>query len=103
MGEATRVPIQLYLDRRLKPQFCGATVTSGAALLTFRELDKVLALSALAEDRPSDDRQGKNTQHSFVRLMRQVAFGRLAGYKDVNDAGRRRVEPAMRFHRGWHG
>ena len=33
----------------------------------------------------------------LVGLLRQSAFGRLAGYEDVNDAERLRRDPAMRW------
>ncbi|MCP4247681.1 MAG: hypothetical protein GY778_11585 [bacterium] len=44
----------------------------------------------------SDSRRGKNTQHSLLAMLRQGIYGRLAGYEDVNDADRLRIDPAMR-------
>ena len=44
----------------------------------------------------SDPRRGKNTQHAMLAMLRQAIYGRLAGYEDVNDAERLRVDPAMR-------
>ena len=44
----------------------------------------------------SDCRRGKNTQHSVLAMLRQSVYGRLAGYEDVNDAERLRVDPTMR-------
>jgi hypothetical protein len=44
----------------------------------------------------SDCRRGKNTRHSMLAMLRQAVYGRLAGYEDVNDADRLRVDPAMR-------
>ena len=37
-----------------------------------------------------------NKQHGLVPLLRQSIYSRLAGYEDVNDAERLRVDPAMR-------
>ena len=96
MGEATKGPLKLDFDRRLKLEFRGATITSDAGLLAFRELDETLGLSRMAAERLVEGRLGRNIQHHFVALLRQSIFGRLAGYEDVNDAERLRLDPAMR-------
>ena len=45
----------------------------------------------------ADARTGKNGRHALVGLLRQSVFGRLAGYKGVNDAERLRHDPATRW------
>jgi hypothetical protein len=45
----------------------------------------------------ADARTGKNGRHALAGLFRQSAFGRLAGYEDVNDAERLRHDPVMRW------
>src|ERR671913_286694 len=45
----------------------------------------------------ADARTGKNGRHALVGLLRQSVFGPLAGDEDVNDAGRLRRDPAMRW------
>jgi hypothetical protein len=94
-GESTDGILRLDFDRRLMLQFRGAVVTSGAGLLAYRELDDALGLTEMAAERLSDARTGKNGQHALVGMLRQSAFGRLAGYEDVNDAERLRHDPAM--------
>ena len=84
-------------DRRLMLQLRGLVVTSDAGLLAYREFDDALGLSAMAGKMLADARTGKNGQYALVGLMRQSVFGRLAGYEDVNDAGRLRHDPAMRW------
>lgn len=96
MGEAKKSPLRLDFDRRLKLEFRGSTITSDAGLLAFRELDETFGLSRMAAKRLSDVRMGKNIRHGLVALFRQAVFGRLAGYEDVNDAERLRLDPAMR-------
>ena len=96
MGEAAKNPLRVHFDPRLKLEFRGATITSDAGLLAFRELDDALGLTALAASKLTECRLGKNTQHALVALLRQSIFGRLAGYEDVNDAERLRLDPAMR-------
>jgi DDE family transposase len=66
-------------------------------LLAYRELDDVLGLTEMAGDVLADARSGKNGRHALAGLFRQSVFGRLAGYEDVNDAGRLRHDPAMRW------
>ena len=96
MGEAAKGPLRLDFDRRLKLEFRGATITSDSGLLAFRELDETLGLSQMAAEKLVDGRPGKNIQHGLLALFRQAVFGRLAGYEDVNDAERLRLDPAMR-------
>ncbi len=43
----------------------------------------------------SDPRHGKNRQHALLALLGQGGYGRLAGYEDVNDAERLRVDPGQ--------
>ncbi len=47
-----------------------------------------------------DPRTAKNSQHAMTGLFRQFVFGRLGGYKDVNDADRLGRDPAMRWNVG---
>ena len=95
MGESKRKPLRLNFDRRLKLEFRGATITSDAGLFAFRELDETLGLSQMAAQKLADGHLGKNIKHQIVTLFRQAVFGRLAGYEDVNDAERLRLDPAM--------
>ena len=96
-GESETGAPRLIFDRRLKLEFHGASVTSDAGLLAYRELDDALGLTALAGSMLSDRRRGKNTRHFLTGLLRQSVFGRLAGYEDVNDAERLARDPAMRW------
>ncbi len=96
-GESEKVGLRLDFDRRLRLEFHGASVTSDAGLLAFRELDDALGLTALAADTLIDPRTGMNGRHSLIAQLRQSVFGRLAGYEDVNDADRLGRDPAMRW------
>src|SRR5262245_53536915 len=96
-GEAEGTGLRVAFDRRLKLEFYGATVTSDAGLLAFRELDDALGLTALAAEVLADPRTGRNGRHSLIAQLRQSVFGRLAGYEDVNDADRLGRDPAMRW------
>jgi hypothetical protein len=96
-GEADRGALRLDFDRRLMLQFRGAAITSDAGLLPYRELDDALGLTDTAGDELADGRTGKNGRHRLTGLLRQLVFGRLAGYEDVNDADRLCRDPAMRW------
>src|ERR1700746_3928364 len=96
-GEAEGTGRRVAFDRRLKLEFHGATVTSDAGLLAFRELDDALGLTALAGEILRDSGAGRNGRPSRIAQLRQSVFGRLAGYEDVNDADRPGRDPAMRW------
>ena len=96
-GEAEGTGLRVAFDRRLKLEFHGASVTSDAGLLAFRELDDALGLTAMAAEVLADPRTGRNGRHSLIAQLRQSVFGRLAGYEDVNDADRLGRDPAMRW------
>src|SRR3954451_18666172 len=96
MGDCQTEPLRPHFDRRLRLEFHGANVTSDAGLLAYRELDDALQLTDTAADVLHDPRTGRNKRHGLVALLRQSLFSRLAGYEDLNDARRLRVDPAMR-------
>lgn len=68
----------------------------GAGLLAVRELDEAFRLTERGCTLLSGPRRGRNTQHSALAMLRQAICGWLAGYEDVNDAERLRIDPAMR-------
>src|ERR687893_1847837 len=96
MGDCPPEPLRPQFDRRLRLEFHGAHVTSDAGLLAYRELDDALQLTDSSADELQDTRTGRNTRHGLAALLRQSLFSRLAGYEDLNDAQRLRVDPAMR-------
>jgi hypothetical protein len=96
MGDCQTEQLRPPFDRRLRLEFHGATVTSDAGLLAYRDLDDALRLTDTAADVLHDTQAGRNTRHGLSALLRQSLFSRLAGYENLNDAERLRVDPAMR-------
>ena len=96
MGDRRKRALRVQFDSKLRLEFHGAKITSDAGLLAFRELDEAFRLTEKGSAVLSDLRHGKNTQHTLLAMLRQAVYGRLAGYEDVNDAERLRVDPAMR-------
>ena len=88
--------LKLLFDRCLRLEFRGAKITTDAGLLAVRELDEMMGLTEMAADLIVERRTGKNVQHQIPGLLRQSVYARLAGYEDVNDAERLRIDPAMR-------
>jgi hypothetical protein len=103
MGDCPTEPLRPQFDRRLRLRFFGAKVTSDAGLLAYRELDDALDLTSTAAGQLQDSRTGLNIQHTPTALQRQSLFSRLAGYEDLNDAERLRVDPTMRSVVGGRG
>jgi hypothetical protein len=96
MGERGKRPLRVNFDGQVKLEFHGATISSDAGLLVYRELDDAFGLTAGLKDLIEETRRGKNIQHSLTALLRQSVYGRLAGYEDPNDAERLRVDPSVR-------
>ncbi len=96
MGDRRKRALRVQFDGKRKLEYHGTKLTSDAGLLAFRELDEAFRLTEKASILLSKSRQGKNTQHTMLAMLRQAIYGRLAGYEDVNDAKRLRVDPAMR-------
>jgi hypothetical protein len=59
-----------------------------------REPDESFRLTWNGSAVLSAARHGENTQHTVSAFLRQSVYERLAGYEDVNDAGRLRINPA---------
>jgi hypothetical protein len=95
-GEAQPGPLRLQFDRSVKLAFHGSSISSDGGLLLHREMDDVLGLTDAAAELIGDPRTGRNGRHRLAGLLRQSIFSRLAGYEDVNDAGRLRRDPVMR-------
>jgi hypothetical protein len=66
MGDSHKDPVRVDFDRHLKLEFHGATVTSDAGLLAYRELDDALRLTCTAASGLLDTRTGQNTQHGLL-------------------------------------
>jgi len=96
MGESKKDALRVNFNKKLKLEFHGVKVTSDAGLLAYREIDDVFGLTDMVAFEMTDNRKGKNTQHSITALLRQSIYSRLAGYEDTNDAERLSVDPAMR-------
>ncbi len=96
MGDRRKQALRVQFDGKIKLRFHGAKITSDAGLIAFRELDEAFRLTEKGSTLLSDPRPGKNTQHTMLAMLRQGVYGRLAGYEDVNDAERLRVDPTMR-------
>jgi len=85
MGAPKNGGMRLLFGRRLMLEFRGAKITTDAGLLAVRELDEMMGLTDMSENKIEDKRTGKNIQHQIPGLLRQSVYARLAGYEDTND------------------
>ena len=103
MGGREKASLRLQFNPQILLELHGATITSDAGLLAFRELDDALDLTPIASDYLQESRTGRNVRHHLVPLLRQSIYSRLAVYDDTNDAERLSQDPAMRVVVGWQG
>jgi len=70
MGESKNDALSFNFNRKLKLEFHRVKVTSDAGLLAYREIDDVFGLTDMVACEMTDNRSGKNTQHSITALLR---------------------------------
>ena len=92
MGESLKQSFQLSSNRFLRVAFQGSRVTAEGGLILVRELDERFGWSGLIKEQLVDSRTGRNRQFPLDR-RRQSVYSRLAGYEDLNDAGRLSARP----------
>ena len=80
-------PIEFWFDFS-----SGYAYFAAAAIDTLAERH---GLTAMTKDWLVDTRRGLNKRHTLVGLLRQSVYARLAGYEDLNDAERLRVDPVF--------
>lgn len=96
MGESKQDALRVNFDNKLKLEFHGVKVTNDAGLLAYREIDDVFGLTEMTACELTENRTGKNTQHSITALLRQSIYSCLAGYEYTYHAERLSVDPALR-------
>lgn len=87
-------------DRSISIDFQGATITSDAGFLLFRQVDERYKILDKVASRLPDPRSSSHTDHSLLQLLRQRVYQIGAGYEDCNDANPLRVDPALRLSLG---
>ena len=70
MGEERGEALRVEFDRSVKVEFHGASVTSDAGLLAFRELDEALGLTDMVAELLVETRTGLNTRHTLLGQLR---------------------------------
>ena len=78
MGDREKASLRLQFNPQIRLELHGATITSDAGLLAFRELDDALDLTPIASDYLQESRTGRNIRHHLVPLLRQSIYSRLA-------------------------
>ena len=77
MGDGEKASLRLQFNPKVRLAFHGATITTDAGLLAFREFDDALGLTEIAEDYLQESRTGRNILHHLVPLLRQSIYSRL--------------------------
>ena len=69
MGDGEKASLRLQFNPKVRLAFHGATITTDAGLLAFREFDDALCLTEIAEDYLQESRTGRNILHHLVPLL----------------------------------
>ena len=70
MGDGEKASLRLQFNPKVRLAFHGATITTDAGLLAFREFDDALGLTEIAEAYLQESRTGRNILHHLVPLLR---------------------------------
>lgn len=81
--------------RRVECDFSGGTLSSDGGLILLRDLDSKLNLSHSLADCFFDMRNQRFVEHSLPELIAQRLLGLCAGYEDLNDHNRLRLDPLI--------
>ena len=87
MGDGEKASLRLQFNPKVRLAFHGATITTDAGLLAFREFDDALGLTEIAEDYLQESRTGRNILHHLVPLLRQSIYSRLVLQRQFNWRG----------------
>ncbi len=63
MGDGEKASLRLQFNPKVRLAFHGATITTDAGLLAFREFDDALGLTEIAEDYLQESHTGRNILH----------------------------------------
>ena len=77
MGDGEKASLRLQFNPQIRLELHGATITSDAGLLAFRELDDALDLTPIASDYLQESRTGRNIRHHLVPLLRPPPSSRI--------------------------
>jgi len=93
--DLSREPL-LFADlgaRRVLADFSGGYLSSDGGVLLLRQLDEGLGLSRTLASCFRDFRDARFVEHSVRELVAQRILGLAAGYEDLNDHNRLRLDP----------
>src|SRR5580658_8575709 len=79
--------------RRVEADFSGGHLSSDGGWLLFRQIDEGLGISRTLATCFRDHRDPRFTEHSVRELLAQRLLGVAAGYEDLNDHNRLRLDP----------
>jgi hypothetical protein len=99
MGDAGRDALRVGFDRTVKLEFHGATVSSDAGLLPYRDLDEAVQLTASAAAELLDLRTGRNIRHGMAASPTRRAAGPAAPGGGEDRVAPGRAVPPRRVHR----
>jgi hypothetical protein len=86
--------------RQVVADFSGGHVSSDGGLLLYRELDRSLCLTRKLSRCFCDQRDPRFVEHSVQSMLVQRIVGLAAGYEDLNDHNRLRVDPLLALAAG---
>ena len=87
--------------RKIIANFSGGDITSDSGILLIKNVDKKIKLTEKISKMLNDPRLKSKCTHSVLSMLRQLVYGIVQGYEDLNDHQKTRIDKLIQAAVGY--